>query len=44
MAAIGLGVDATAVGRSGRQALALGTVGFGALVVVMGAWYGLLLR
>jgi uncharacterized integral membrane protein (TIGR00698 family) len=44
MAAIGLGVDASAIGRSGRQALALGAVGFAALTLAMIGWYGLLLR
>jgi len=43
MAAIGLGVDASAVGRAGRQALALGVVGFAALTLVMIGWYLLLL-
>ena len=44
MAAIGMGVDASAIGRAGRQALALGTVGFVALTLAMVGWYGLLLR
>jgi uncharacterized integral membrane protein (TIGR00698 family) len=44
MAAIGMGVDASAIGRSGRQALALGAVGFAALTLAMVGWYGLLLR
>jgi len=44
MAAIGLGVDGRALGRQGRQALALGTAGFLALVVSMGLWYALVLR
>jgi len=43
MAAIGLGVDASAIGRAGRQALALGVVGFAALTLVMLGWYLLLL-
>jgi uncharacterized integral membrane protein (TIGR00698 family) len=44
MAAIGLGVDGRALGRQGRQALALGAVGFAALAVAMGLWYTVVLR
>jgi len=43
MAAIGMGVDASAIGRSGRQALALGAVGFAALLLAMVGWYAVLL-
>jgi len=43
MAAIGMGVDASAIGRSGRQALALGAVGFAALTLAMVGWYAVLL-
>jgi uncharacterized membrane protein YadS len=44
MAAIGMGVDVSAIGRSGRQALALGAVGFAALMLAMVGWYAVLLR
>lgn len=44
MAAIGLGVDVRGLGRAGRAALVLGAVGFGALVVVLGGYYALVLR
>ncbi len=44
MAAIGMGVDASSIGRAGRQALALGAVGFTAITLAMAGWYGLLLR
>ncbi len=39
MAAIGLGVDLRAAGTIGRPALALGVVGFAALLGTMGAYY-----
>lgn len=39
MAAIGLGVDLRAAGSIGRPALALGVVGFAALLGTMGTYY-----
>lgn len=44
MAGIGLGVQFTGLGRAGRQALALGVVGFVALLVVMSGYYALTLH
>jgi uncharacterized integral membrane protein (TIGR00698 family) len=44
MAAIGLGVDLRAFGRAGGEALALGAVGFVALLAAMIGWYALMLR
>lgn len=43
MAGIGLGVQFRDLGRAGRQALALGVVGFVALLLVMSAYYTLML-
>lgn len=43
MAAIGLGVDVRGLGAAGRSALALGAIGFGALVLVLGVYYALVL-
>ncbi len=43
MAAIGLGVDVRGLGTAGRSALALGAIGFGAMVVVLGGYYALVL-
>jgi len=43
MAGIGLGVQFRGLGRAGRQALVLGVVGFVALLLVMSAYYTLML-
>ena len=43
MAAIGLGVDVRGLGAAGRSALMLGSIGFGALVLVLGGYYALVL-
>ena len=43
MAAIGLGVDLRTAGTIGRPALALGVVGFAALLGTMGAYYAIVL-
>lgn len=43
MAAIGLGVDVRGLGAAGRSALALAAIGFGAMVLVLGVYYALVL-